>query len=91
MGITDIEDSFKRLNNLIEDEVRMAIAQTLRTTIEHKSGAQPIQPVTHLTPKHCPQIPRKPTREKKQTKLQTTKTKLGVRGLTLTSLLLAAR
>jgi len=38
MGITDIEDSFKRLNNLIEDEVRMAIAQTLKATIEHKEG-----------------------------------------------------
>ena len=54
MGITDIEESFKRLNNLIEEEVRMAIAQTLRATIEHKSGAQPFQPVTHLTLKHCP-------------------------------------
>jgi hypothetical protein len=30
MGITDIEDSFKRLDNLIEEEVRMAIAQTLK-------------------------------------------------------------
>ncbi|KAN0141927.1 hypothetical protein V8E53_000389 [Lactarius tabidus] len=38
MGIADIEDSFKRLSNLIEEEVRMAIAQTLRATIEHKSG-----------------------------------------------------
>jgi hypothetical protein len=49
MGIADIEDSFKRLNKLIEDEVRMAIAQTLKVTIEHKSGARPFQPVTYLT------------------------------------------
>jgi hypothetical protein len=54
MGITDIEDSFKRLNNLIEEEVRMAIAQTLRATIERQSGAQPVLPITHLTLNHCP-------------------------------------
>jgi hypothetical protein len=54
MGIADIEDSFKRLSNLIEEEVRMAIAQTLRATIEHKSGVQPLRPVTHHTLNHCP-------------------------------------
>ena len=40
MGRTDIEDALKRLDNLIWDEVRMAIAQTFKATIEHKEGTQ---------------------------------------------------
>ena len=40
MGRTDIEDAFKMLDNLIGEEVRMAIAQTLKATIEHKEGTQ---------------------------------------------------
>ena len=41
MGRTDIEDALKRLDNLIWDEVRMAIAQTFKASIEHKEGTQP--------------------------------------------------
>jgi uncharacterized protein YegL len=63
IGITDIEDSFKRLNKLIEEEVRMAIAQTLRVAIEHKSGAQPFRPVTHLTLDHYPHTDAKQANE----------------------------
>ena len=44
LGRTDIEDAFRRLDRLIHEEVRMAIAQTLKATIEHKEGTQlPIQ------------------------------------------------
>ena len=39
----------KRLDSLIQDEVRMAMAQTMKATIDHKDGAQPLQPVAHLT------------------------------------------
>ncbi|KAH9004810.1 hypothetical protein EDB86DRAFT_3240678, partial [Lactarius hatsudake] len=36
LGRTDIEDALKRLDSLIQEEVRMAIAQTMRATIELK-------------------------------------------------------
>ena len=49
LGRTDIEDALKRLDNLIQDEVRMAMAQTMKATIDHKDGAQPLQSVAHLT------------------------------------------
>ncbi|KAN0141931.1 hypothetical protein V8E53_000393 [Lactarius tabidus] len=39
LGRTDIEDAFKRLDNLMQEEVRMAIAQTLKATIEHKEDS----------------------------------------------------
>jgi len=42
LGRTDIEDALKRLDNLIPEEVRMVIAQTMKATIEHKDGAQPV-------------------------------------------------
>ena len=42
LGRTDIEDALKRLDGLIQEEVRMAIAQTMKATIEHKDGAQPL-------------------------------------------------
>ena len=40
LGRADIEDALKRLDNLIWDEVRMAIAQTFKASIEHKEGTQ---------------------------------------------------
>jgi hypothetical protein len=36
LGRTDIEDALKRLDNLIQEEVQMAIAQTLKSTTEVK-------------------------------------------------------
>jgi hypothetical protein len=39
--MTDIEDAFKRLDNLTREEVQMAIAQVLKATSEIKEGAQP--------------------------------------------------
>ncbi|KAF8269617.1 hypothetical protein EI94DRAFT_1699413 [Lactarius quietus] len=36
LGRADIEDAFKRLDNLIQEEGRMAIAQTMGATVEHK-------------------------------------------------------
>ncbi|KAH9061959.1 hypothetical protein EDB87DRAFT_390191 [Lactarius vividus] len=46
LGRTDIEDALKRLDGLIQEEVRMAMAQTM-------NHAQPIRPVTHLLLDHC--------------------------------------
>ena len=42
LGRMDIEDALKRLDSLIRDEIRMAIAQTMKVTIEHNDGAQPL-------------------------------------------------
>ncbi|KAH8981257.1 hypothetical protein EDB83DRAFT_2560592 [Lactarius deliciosus] len=42
LGRTDIEDALKRLDNLIQEEVRMAIAQTMKATIEHKDDAKKV-------------------------------------------------
>ncbi|KAH9026549.1 hypothetical protein EDB84DRAFT_337595 [Lactarius hengduanensis] len=39
LGRTDIEDALRRLDNLIQEEVQMAIAQTLKVTTEVKDGA----------------------------------------------------
>jgi hypothetical protein len=41
LGRNDIEDALVRLENLINEEVRMAIAQTMTATIEHKDGTKP--------------------------------------------------
>ena len=49
MGRTDIEDAFKKLDTLINEEVRMAIAQTLTATIERKEGMRSVHPVAHFT------------------------------------------
>ncbi|KAI9432706.1 hypothetical protein H4582DRAFT_1088189 [Lactarius indigo] len=40
LGRKDIEDALRRLDNLIQEEVRMAIAQTMKATIEHKDDAK---------------------------------------------------
>jgi hypothetical protein len=39
VGRTDIEDAFKRLDDLTREEVQMAIAQILEATNELKAGA----------------------------------------------------
>ncbi|KAH8993442.1 hypothetical protein EDB92DRAFT_1854195 [Lactarius akahatsu] len=39
LGRTDIEDALRRLDSLIQEEVQMAIAQTLKVTTEVKDGA----------------------------------------------------
>ncbi|KAH9074709.1 hypothetical protein EDB83DRAFT_2653268 [Lactarius deliciosus] len=41
LGRTDIEDALKRLDSLIQEEVRMAIAQTMRATFELKCPSTP--------------------------------------------------
>ncbi|KAH9061945.1 hypothetical protein EDB87DRAFT_1821506, partial [Lactarius vividus] len=40
LGRTDIEDALKRLDSLIQEEVRMAIAQITKVTIEHKHDSK---------------------------------------------------
>ncbi|KAI9432724.1 hypothetical protein H4582DRAFT_2132053, partial [Lactarius indigo] len=40
LGRKDIEDALRRLDNLIQEEVRMATAQTMKVTIEHKDDAK---------------------------------------------------
>ncbi|KAH9015879.1 hypothetical protein EDB85DRAFT_786518 [Lactarius pseudohatsudake] len=40
LGRKDIEDALRRLDNLIWEEVRMAIAQTTKVTTEHKDDAK---------------------------------------------------
>jgi hypothetical protein len=52
--MTDIEDAFKRLDNLTREEVQMAIAQVLKATSEIKEGTQPHCPVTNSTLNHRP-------------------------------------
>ncbi|KAH9008594.1 hypothetical protein EDB83DRAFT_2323036 [Lactarius deliciosus] len=42
LGRTDIEDALKRLDGLIQEEARMAIAQTMKATIKHNDGPQPL-------------------------------------------------
>ncbi|KAH9009139.1 hypothetical protein EDB84DRAFT_1446463 [Lactarius hengduanensis] len=42
LGRTDIEDALKRLDSLIQEEVRMAIAQTMKATFEHKDDAKKV-------------------------------------------------
>ena len=48
-GRADIEDAFKRLDDLTREEVQMAIAQILRATKELKNGAQSHGSVTDST------------------------------------------
>jgi hypothetical protein len=61
LGRTDIEEALKRLDNLIQEEVRMATAHIMKATIEHKDGAQPLRPhPLHAEPLYA-QTPRKPT------------------------------
>jgi hypothetical protein len=47
-GRTDIEDALKKLNNMLQKEVPMVIAQNMKATSELKDGAQPIRLVTHF-------------------------------------------
>jgi len=41
VGRTDIEDALKRLDNLTQEEVRMAMAQVLKAMSELKAGEWP--------------------------------------------------
>ena len=43
-----MEDALKEFDRLMREEVPMAIAQILEMMNEHKDGAEPIRPVTHL-------------------------------------------
>jgi hypothetical protein len=54
LGKKDVEEALKRLENLIQEEVLMAIAETMKASIEHKDGAQPLRPATYITLNHCP-------------------------------------
>ena len=45
---SDSEDALKRSDSLIQEEVRMAIAQTMKATFDLEDGAQPVRPVTYL-------------------------------------------
>ena len=49
LGKKDIEDALKRLDGLIQEEIQMAIAQTLKVTTEVKDGTWPYRPVTNIT------------------------------------------
>jgi hypothetical protein len=50
LGRTDIQDALKRLDNLIQEEFRMATAQILRVATEIKDGMQPYRQLfTHIT------------------------------------------
>ena len=42
LGKTDIEDALKRVDSVIQNEVPMAIAQTMNATSDVKDGAEPI-------------------------------------------------
>ncbi|KAF8264193.1 hypothetical protein EI94DRAFT_1703441 [Lactarius quietus] len=42
LGRKDIEDALKRLDNLIQEEVRMATAETMKATIEHKDDSKKV-------------------------------------------------
>ncbi|KAH9040853.1 hypothetical protein EDB83DRAFT_2318279 [Lactarius deliciosus] len=54
LGRTDIEDALRKLDSLIQEEVRMAVAQIKSDTSQLKGGAQPIRSVTHFTLNDCP-------------------------------------
>ncbi|KAH9025577.1 hypothetical protein EDB85DRAFT_1893788 [Lactarius pseudohatsudake] len=49
LGRKDIEDALRRLDNLIQEEVRMAIAQTMKVTTEHKDGAPLLRVIIRFT------------------------------------------
>ncbi|KAH9016801.1 hypothetical protein EDB84DRAFT_710558 [Lactarius hengduanensis] len=49
LGRKDIEDALRRLDNLIQEEVRMAIAQTMKVTTEHKDGAPLLRLIIRFT------------------------------------------
>ncbi|KAN0127892.1 hypothetical protein V8E53_007922, partial [Lactarius tabidus] len=49
LGKKEIEDALKRLESLIQEEVRMAIAQNMKATFELKDGAQLVLPVSNFT------------------------------------------
>ena len=48
LGRTDIEDALKRVDGVIQNEVPMAIAQTMKATSDVKDGARPVRPAIHL-------------------------------------------
>jgi hypothetical protein len=48
LGRTDIEDALKRVDGVIQNEVPMAIAQTMMATFTVKDGAQLIRPANHF-------------------------------------------
>ena len=59
LGRTDIEDTLKRLDSLIQEEVQMAIARILKVNTEIKDGTRPYRPVTNValnaSPHRCRQ------------------------------------
>ncbi len=52
--MTDIEDALKRLENLIQEEHRMATAQVLGVTRGLEDGAQPHRRNTYVSLTHSP-------------------------------------
>jgi hypothetical protein len=52
MGRTDIADALKKLNSLIQNDVPMATAQTMKATFDLKDGARP-RLATHSMLNHC--------------------------------------
>jgi hypothetical protein len=48
LGRTDIEGALKRVNSVIQNEVPMAIAQTMKVTSDVKDGARPVPPAIHF-------------------------------------------
>jgi hypothetical protein len=48
LGRTDIEDTLKRLDSLIQEEVHMAIAQILKVTTEVKDGTRLSRPAANI-------------------------------------------
>ena len=59
LGRTDIEDTLKRLDSLIQEEVQTAIARILKVTTEVKDGTRSYRPVTNValnaSPNRCRQ------------------------------------
>ena len=49
LGRTDIEDALKRLDNLIQEEIQMVMAQVLKATTEIKDGTRRYRPITNVT------------------------------------------
>jgi hypothetical protein len=44
LGRTDIEDALKRLDSLIQEEMKMSIVQAKKATSELEDGAHPFRP-----------------------------------------------
>ena len=50
----DIEDAFKTLDSLIQEQIRMATTQVVKVNSEIKEGALPCQQSANFTSNPCP-------------------------------------